>query len=84
MNPVTCRRCHGLMHPIDPLDPLDVLRNTPHEHMRAWRCLTCGDLIDRVIMQNRIRPMHQPGVRKRMPPRHPVFKELDVEWPVWR
>lgn len=64
MDPVTCQRCHGLMHPIDPLDPLDVLRSDTHEHMRAWRCFTCGDLIDRVIMQNRIRPMHQQGARK--------------------
>jgi hypothetical protein len=35
-------------------------------------------------MQNRIRSTHQRGGRKRMPPRHPVFKDPDVEWPVWR
>jgi hypothetical protein len=78
MSWVTCYRCEGRMHPVEPLDSLDVLRGGTHEDIRAWRCLTCGDLIDRVIMQNRIRPMHQPGVRKKMPPRHPVFKVPDL------
>ncbi len=78
MGRVTCHRCQGLMHPVDPLDPLDVLRGSEYDHIRAWRCLTCGDLIDLVIMQNRRRPRNQQGLRQKPTPRQPVFRVLDT------
>lgn len=84
MDPVTCRRCHGLMHPIDPLDPLDAKPGGKSFDVRAWRCMTCGDLIDPVIMRNRSLPREHRVRGRDSTPRHPVFKELDVEWPVWR
>lgn len=84
MDRVICRRCHGLMHPIDPLDPLDLIQGVPLEDIRAWRCVTCGELIDSVIMQNRSRPRPHRVRRRESTPRQPVFKDPEWEWPVWR
>lgn len=70
----TCRRCHGLMCPDDPLDPLDRLRGEDYAGLRAWRCLTCGDIVDAVIMQNRIRARNRRILRREVPPRQPVCK----------
>ncbi len=78
MDQVACRRCHGLMHPIDPLDPLDVIQGGTPNEVRAWRCVTCGELIDPVIMQNRTRPRNQRGLRHTSTPRQPVFKVCDT------
>ena len=83
MDPVTCHRCHGLMHPIDPLDPLDVIQGGKPDDIRAWRCLTCGDLIDQVIIHNRVRATNHRRIRKRSSPRQPVFKDPELEWPAW-
>lgn len=83
MDRITCHRCRGLMHPVDPLDPLDVIQGGRPDAIRAWRCLTCGDLIDPIIMQNRVRATSPRPIRKRSGPRPPVFKETDLEWPVW-
>ncbi|NGZ94679.1 MAG: hypothetical protein CV089_00850 [Nitrospira sp. WS110] len=65
------------MHPVDPLDPLDVIQGGELDAIRAWRCLTCGNLIDSVIMQNRVRTAGHRRLRKRQSPRHPVFKVPD-------
>jgi hypothetical protein len=77
MDPLTCRRCHGLMHPIDPLDRMDVIQGGNPDDVRAWRCLTCGDLIDPVIMRNRIRPRNHRNRRRDPTPRQTVFKVPD-------
>jgi hypothetical protein len=45
--------------------------------VRAWRCLTCGDLIDPVIMRNRIRPRNHRNRRRDPTPRQTVFKVPD-------
>jgi hypothetical protein len=39
--------------------------------------VTCGELIDPVIVQNRARPRHHRGRRRDTTPRQPVFKALD-------
>ncbi len=44
-----CRRCHGLMvvdHFID-------VENTGYLWLCGWRCVTCGDVVDPEIMQQR-------------------------------
>ena len=84
MDRVTCRRCQGIMHPIDPLDPLDLIQGASLDVIPAWRCVTCGELIDPVIMRNRSRPRPHRVRRRDSTPRQPVFKNPDWEWPVWR
>lgn len=70
----TCHRCQGLMHPIDPLDPLDALRTGEHDSMQAWRCISCGNLIDPVIIRNRRVTMTSRTRRRGTSPRQPVYK----------
>jgi hypothetical protein len=77
MDRVTCRRCQGLMYPIDPLDPVDVIQGGKSDDIRAWRCLTCGELIDPTIMENRSPNRHHRARRRKTTPRQPVFKVLD-------
>lgn len=48
-----CARCGGLMvveHYIDLQD------DTGQIGLTAWRCMSCGEVIDPVILQNRERP----------------------------
>ncbi|MBX3300952.1 MAG: hypothetical protein KF693_01925 [Nitrospira sp.] len=77
MDEVTCRRFQSPMHPIDPLVPLDVLHGGKDDRIRAWRCLTCGDLIDPVIIQNRVRSKNKRAIRRGTTPRQPVFRLPD-------
>ncbi|CUQ65414.1 hypothetical protein [Candidatus Nitrospira inopinata] len=69
-----CHRCQGLMHPIDPLDPLDALRTGERDGLQAWRCISCGNLIDPVIIRNRHVVMANRARRRGTSPRQPVFK----------
>jgi hypothetical protein len=73
---MVCHRCQGLMHPIDPLDPLDTLRPGERETMQAWRCISCGNLIDPVIMRNRHAIATARPRRRSSSPRQPVYKRL--------
>ena len=53
-----CGRCDGLMV----LDRfLDVYGDAGHLWCRGWRCLSCGEIVDPVILVNRQRPL--PRVR---------------------
>ncbi|MCP9465731.1 MAG: hypothetical protein NNA25_13175 [Nitrospira sp.] len=71
---MVCHRCQGLMHPIDPLDPLDAMRTGKCETMQAWRCISCGNLIDPIIIQNRRIVMTSRARRRGTSPRQPVFR----------
>ena len=45
-----CHRCHGLMvvdHFID-------MEETGGLWMRGWRCVTCGEVVDPMIMRHRM------------------------------
>lgn len=45
-----CHRCHGLMvvdHFID-------MEETGGLWMRGWRCVTCGEVVDSMIMRHRM------------------------------
>ena len=44
-----CRRCRGLMVK----DRLYDLYDTQWQ-LNAWRCVACGDLLDAVILRNRV------------------------------
>lgn len=73
---MVCHRCQGLMHRVDPLDPLDALRPSEREAMQAWRCISCGNLIDPVIMRNRHLITKARSRRRSSSPRQPVYKGL--------
>ena len=48
---MTCQRCHGLMvvdHYIDMQD------DSGNLWMRAWRCVSCGDVLDAQIRSRRL------------------------------
>ncbi len=47
---IQCHRCLGLMCPID---LWDWESGTGQDTCRAFRCLTCGNIIDRQILHNR-------------------------------
>jgi len=40
-----CRRCGSMM--------VCERFYGPHEHLVGWRCVLCGEIIDRVILENR-------------------------------
>ena len=46
-----CQRCHGLMVP-------DFIEERPEQWVlhcvSAWRCVVCGEVIDPVIVANRV------------------------------
>jgi hypothetical protein len=66
---MSCHRCHGLMCPVDLLDWVSGSR---HDSFRAWRCIACGEIIDQMIVQNRIRAKDQRSVRRKKRPCHSV------------
>jgi len=44
--PTKCHRCEGVM----------VFQKFygPHEHFWGWRCISCGEIVDQIILENRI------------------------------
>jgi len=46
-----CLRCHGLLWPADLLH----WARRPQDPILAFRCLACGDMVDQVILENRLR-----------------------------
>ena len=44
-NPMRCHRCNNTM----------VYQKFygPHEYFWGWRCIWCGDVVDRIILENR-------------------------------
>ncbi len=49
-----CRRCRGLMVKDRFTDLLD---DTGKMQFLGWRCLACGEIVDLVILSNRIFPV---------------------------
>lgn len=53
---MSCHRCDGFMCPVD----LHVeTSGSGHGHVCGWRCVACGEIVDLVIVQNRIRARDQ-------------------------
>ncbi len=54
-----CLRCNGVM--------VHSKFYGPHEHFWGWRCVTCGEIVDQVILENRelIRTGQVPNTRSR-------------------
>ena len=57
-----CHRCQGLMCPEDFLDRATAPRN--HDSVGAWRCITCGEIIDPIIVVNRLGRSSQRSERR--------------------
>ena len=55
-----------------------------HDGVRALRCVACGEIIDLVIVQNRLRERGQRFVRREKRFRQPVHAIPAFEWPVSR
>lgn len=64
-----CRRCQGLMVWDRFFDPDEEGWSMAFS---GWRCVSCGEIVDPVILANRAKP---PAPRKRRP-RHPRLKPL--------
>ena len=45
-----CPRCHGLMVNDQVYDPDEAILDLP-----IWRCVNCGETVDSLILQNRLR-----------------------------
>jgi hypothetical protein len=63
---MTCHRCHGFMCPMDLL--------VGHNNVHAWRCVVCGEIVDLVIVQNRMGLKDKRLARRQKSPRQTVFK----------
>jgi hypothetical protein len=66
---MTCHRCHGFMCPVDLLVGAS---GSGHVSFRGWRCVACGEIVDRVIVWNRVRVRDQRFVKRLKEPRQPV------------
>jgi len=47
---MSCPRCHGLMVKDRFFDLLDSVL-----HIDAWRCISCGEVLDGTIRRNRVK-----------------------------
>lgn len=63
---MNCRRCRGLMCAVD---LLVTASNAQDDYLCGWRCISCGEIIDPVIVRNRSRTKNQK-------PAHRLFRTL--------
>ncbi|MDN5940475.1 MAG: hypothetical protein L0H94_01215 [Nitrospira sp.] len=68
---MTCHRCHGFMWPVDLLIGEC---GSKEDAVRGWRCVACGEIIDRVIARNRLRARGRRLSKRQKKPRLPVLK----------
>jgi hypothetical protein len=64
-----CHRCQGFMCPADLLVGRS---DSEYDSSCGWRCVACGEIVDQVIVRNRIRAKDQRCVRRLKKPRQPV------------
>lgn len=70
---MTCPRCRGLMCPID----LGIEASTSgRDGTYAWRCISCGEIIDPVIVWNRMRTKTQRLIREQPKPARRLFRSF--------
>ena len=70
---MNCRRCRGLMCAVDLL----VSASTGGKDcLCGWRCISCGEIIDPVIVWNRIRTKNQRPIQGNRKPAHCLSKAL--------
>lgn len=61
-----------------PMELLVGASGSEHDSFRGWRCVAYGEIIDRVIVRNRIRARDQRFVRRLKKSRQPVRTVPDI------
>jgi len=65
---MTCQRCQGFMVVEFLQEPLEEWFG---QDVTVWRCVICGDIVDPVVLANRVSPPNiplAPGIRRRRRP----------------
>jgi hypothetical protein len=75
---MTCHRCHGFVCPVD---LLDWASGSGHDSCRGVTMCSCGEIIDRVSVWNRICARDQRFVRRPKRPRQPIRTVPAISWP---
>lgn len=70
-----CARCEGLMVRDQFYDLLD---DSGHLSITAWRCVSCGNIVDPLILKNRLRFEASPLVGKEPSPLDSVLTVASV------
>jgi hypothetical protein len=68
-----CDRCQGLMCPVL-LHDRD--SGIGQDNCRAWRCLVCGEIVDELIMRNRLQALMRKRDATRSRARHSSFLRI--------
>ncbi len=75
-NRMSCLRFHGLMHPMDLLIGAS---GSEHDRVFGWHCVSCGEIVDQVIVQNRMRARGRRFARREKRPRQPVRMTMHMD-----
>ena len=70
---MTCTRCEGLMVS-DNL--IDIQESGQPMWMRGWRCVACGNIVDKVILKHRMIQQSYVGSSARPAPEKPLLFDL--------
>lgn len=70
---MNCRRCRGLMCAVDLLVSVST---SGKDCLCGWRCISCGEIIDPVIVWNRIRAKNQQLIQGNQKPAHCLSNTL--------
>ncbi|NWF56533.1 MAG: hypothetical protein HXY45_17235 [Syntrophaceae bacterium] len=70
---IQCRRCNGLMG-------LEKFYG-PNDTFFGWHCLHCGDILDPVILLNRLRPRPRQSTSEKREELISMFQKWMEAWP---
>ena len=68
---MNCHRCRGLMCAVDFLVSASTVKD---DYLCGWRCISCGEIIDPVIVWNRMRTKTQRLIREQPKPARRLFR----------
>ena len=70
---MTCIRCEGLMVS-DIL--IDIQESSQPMWIRGWRCVACGNIVDKLILKHRMIQRSYVGLSARPAPEKPLLFDL--------
>ena len=70
---MNCHRCHGFMCSVDSFTEASGIGPGT---VRVWRCVICGEIIDWVILLNRIRARDRRSIAREKKPGQSVRRVL--------